>query len=84
MLYLSLPAGGDIPCRPNPAAILLVANAYLPSVSTSDRRHIAEDVLRDIWSWLLMYLDCAFIKMVMTLIRTLPKQMRCHATFRSF
>lgn len=40
---------------------LIIANVYLPCVGTSDRRHIVEDVLQDIWSWRLMYPDRSFI-----------------------
>ena len=39
----------------------VIANVYLPCVGTSDRRHIVEDVLQDIWSWRLMYPDRSFI-----------------------
>ena len=41
--------------------VVRVGNLIIANVGTSDRRHIVEDVLQDIWSWRLMYPDRSFI-----------------------
>ena len=39
----------------------LIFNIYLPCVGTTDHVDIVQDVLQDIWSWRLKYMDCGII-----------------------
>jgi len=39
----------------------LICNIYLPRVGTADCIDIVQNVLQDIWSWCVKYMDCAII-----------------------